>query len=120
MEDFTIVDMLNGETNLSKPIEDLAFVEELFAFLFLRDGFGEVSALGKFHDDFEFVLFGDVDFDKFDDVGMVKVFEYLCFLDGLVSLLLGHVIDVHFLDDQKLIISFSLDEVGLAESTLTQ
>lgn len=88
MKDFTIVYMLDGKTYLREPIKDLVFIEELFAFLFLRDGFGEISAFGKFHDDFEFVLFGDIDFDKLDDVGMVEVFEYLCFLDGLISLLL--------------------------------
>ncbi len=109
MENFTIMNMLDSETDLSEPVEDLILIKKFFVFLFLGDGFGEISALGEFHDDFEFILFGDVDFNEFDNVRMVKVFEYLGFFNGLVSLLLGHVIDVHLLDDKQLIVSFSLD-----------
>jgi hypothetical protein len=120
MENFTIMDMLDSKTNLSEPIEDLILIEKLFVFLFLGNCFGKISALGELHDNFEFILFGDVDFNEFDDVRMVEVFEDLGFFNGLVSLLLRHVIDVHFLDDKELIVSFSLDEIGFTKSSFSQ
>jgi hypothetical protein len=51
---------------------------------------------------------------------MIEIFEDLRFFDGLISLLLWHVIDVHFLDDKQFAIGFSLDEVRLTESALSQ
>ena len=114
------MNVLDSETDLCKPIKDLIFVKKLFVFLFVSDRFGEIPTFSIFHDNFEFILFGDVDLNKFDDIGVIEIFEDLRFFNGLISLLLWHVIDVHFLDDKQFAIGFSLDEVGLTKSALSQ
>ena len=88
MKYFSIVYMFDGKTDLCEPIEYLIFVKEFFVFLFLCDGFRKISTLSILHYNFEFILFGDVDFDKLDDIGMIEISEDLCFFDGLISLLL--------------------------------
>lgn len=73
MQYFAVMDMLDSETNLCEPIQDLVLIKELLSFFFLGDSLGQVTALSKLHNDFEFVLFGDIDFDEFNDIGMIEV-----------------------------------------------
>jgi hypothetical protein len=82
------MNVLDSETDLCKPIKDLIFVKKLFVFLFVSDRFGEIPTFSIFHDNFEFILFGDVDLNKFDDIGVIEIFEDLRFFNGLISLLL--------------------------------
>ena len=95
MQNFPIVNMLQREANLGKPIEDMIlapilqlasiFLLDLVLFLDLAL---EVTAIGVVHDDTQLALLGLVDLLESDDVGMLEDFENFGLSKGLSSLIL--------------------------------
>lgn len=113
------MDMLNSQTDLSKPIQNIGLLEILFSSLTGTDCFGQITTLSVLHYNFEFVL-GHVDLFEIDYVGMTQVPKDLSLFNGLLSFLRRHMFNIHFLDDKLLTCGYVTDKVGLAESSLAK
>lgn len=81
MEDFVVVDVLQGKTYLREPVKELVFGEVVRSAVLVGLGQAlfelgvEVSAVSKVHDDAEFFLFWlAVYFNKTNDVWVIKNF----------------------------------------------
>ncbi len=69
MNDFPVMNVLDSQTELCEPVEDLIFAEvrafSVFKFL------AEVSTIGIVHDDTESAIL-NVSLNAFDDVWMIE------------------------------------------------
>ena len=84
------------------------------------DSLREVAAFSILHNDFELVILCDVDLTKVDNIGMVQVLQDLGFFDSFFFLFGGHVLNIHFLNNELLVGVLVLHKVGLPESSLAQ
>lgn len=66
-----VMDMLNSQTDLRKPVEHFHFSEQLISLLPLGDFGREVTTISVLHYYAEFHLVGAVDLTEADDVGVV-------------------------------------------------
>ena len=51
---------------------------------------------------------------------MPEISQYLCFFDGLLPLLLAHMVNTHLFYNKLLASVLLLDKIGLSESTLPE
>jgi hypothetical protein len=89
------MNVLQSQTNLSEPVKDLSLAKELT--LGVLDSFREVASIGIFHDNAQLALFSLVHLLELHDVGMVQQLQELGFPDRLITLRLGHRVQVHAL-----------------------
>lgn len=94
MQDLAVVDMLDGEGHLNKPVQDLVLaVADLAYLLLVGDLRVEVSSVGIVHYYaqaalvHERLLVGD-------DVGVPHCLQHMHFVDGVLALLAVHLGDV--------------------------
>ena len=100
-----VVNMLDGQTYLCKPIEDLILTPVLglpacILGLFdrcLHMGL-QVSVVSVLHDDAKLPFLGSVNLMELDDVRVIKNFQNLCLLERFFPLFITHILDVNLLD----------------------
>lgn len=122
MQNLLIVSVLDGQTNLSEPVENLVLAEVVWSsrggFVF---GLGlnfrlQVAIVAVVHNDAEFALLGLVNFTETRYIGVIKNLKDLGLLKSLFALLLVHLTNVNLLDHSHLFIRLALDEVGNTEA----
>lgn len=58
MDDFLTVDVVDGQTNLGEPVQDLRFAEHRASLAILSDFLAEVAPVGVVHDDVQVAVTG--------------------------------------------------------------
>ena len=98
MQDLTVVNVLDGQSHLHEPVENLVFTVAHFAiFLFFRNQGVQVTTVGVVHDDAQTPLVHKGLLVR-DDERVTEGLEHMHFVDCIFSLLavhLGHVDDLH-------------------------
>jgi len=112
---FPVVDVLDGQSHLHKPVQDLVLAVTDFAYLLLvRDLRVEVSSVCIVHDDAEASLVHKGLFVG-DDVRMAHRLQNVDFVDGVLTLLPVHLGDIDDLHDVGLSILNRLHQDGESE-----
>ena len=103
MKDLSVVTMLNGQTDLREPVQDLILSQVVLghfglAFvlsLILLDLQCHVASIGVVHDNTKLALLRLVDFFKSDDVRVIEHLEDFCFTESRLLVILTHLLDVN-------------------------
>ena len=100
MQDLPIVDVLNRESHLDEPVENLVLAVAYFTYLFLICYFRiQIAAIGVIHYNAETALIHKRFFVG-DNIGMTHSLEDMHFIDGIFALLpvhLAHVNNFHYI-----------------------
>ena len=86
MDHFSIVNVLHTQANLCKPVQDLIFRKGSAALGL--DPPLQVATVTEVHNDAQFASFGLENFDKGDNIGVIKGFQESCLLQRLFLLAL--------------------------------
>ena len=91
VEDLPIVDVLDSQSHLYKPVQDLVLSVAHFAyFLLICNPCIQIVAVCIVHNDAQTPLIHETFFVS-DDVRMSHCFEHMHFIDGIFSLLAVHL-----------------------------
>ena len=123
----TVMDVLERETDLSEPIEDVVFAKVvqftavLVPLLVLGlDSSLQVAAICVIHDDTELIFPRLVNFPESDNIGMLQDLEYLGLSKGFAALLLSHFFYVDLLDDRLCPCELTVDEIRCTIRSFSQ
>ena len=117
MEDFAVVNVLDGEAILRVPVQNPVFGK---GFHRLLDPLRKVPTVGVVHDNAELAFFGFVDLLEEDDVGVVgDHFHDFGLFEGVLLLLRVHRLYVDLLDDRVGAVAFTLNEKSLSKGTFS-
>lgn len=117
VDNLTVVDMLNGTTNLRKPRQNLIFRQGLVLIFKLFDLLAEVTRFGIAHNNVEIAILALERTKKFDNTWMVQGFQDVRLSDGLVDLLLCEANYFDLFEHAMLVFGFIQCEVALAIRT---
>ena len=126
MQDFSIVNMLNSKTKLSKKIKYSLLRYEFWcpldiAFFHLAlYQVTEITIVRVVHNDAKLFAFGFVDLSKGDDVWVLQYLQNFGFLHGLSPLNISFIGDIDLLDDSVRLIRHAFDQGGRARLTRAQ
>ena len=105
VEDLPIVDVLDSQGHLDKPVQDLILSVTHFAyFLLIGDPCIQIVAVCIVHNDAQTPLIHETFFVG-DDVRMSHCFEHMHFIDGILSLLAVHLRYINNFHDISLSVS---------------
>ena len=126
MEDFLVVHVFKGETNLGKPVQNFVFIEILrfprrSSQLILVLDFGlQVAPITVVHNYTQFAFFCFVYFTEARNIGVVQNFENLCFSQCLFALLLTHLTNVDLFNDSQNFVRLAFNQICSSETSNPQ
>lgn len=119
MNNLILMDMLEPQTQLYKPIGYYIFINFLFLLLMYFDNVREFTLFTVLHNDNHLLLLNE-GFKVFNYKRTVKFTKYLDFLRWFLLLLLLHFIKEYFFGDEQSAIGFVFDEIGDTKGTATE
>jgi len=106
VQDFPVMNMLNGEAHLDEPVEDLVFAIAYFAYLLLIGYFRvQVSAIGIVHYDAETSFIHEGFFICYN-IRMAHCLKHMYFIDSIFPLLLIHFRYINDFHDKRLPVNY--------------
>lgn len=113
MYDLSIMDVLNTQTDLGKPAQNLLLGKVLTFFLrFLNSG-GQIAAVCIFHHDVQFHFGSPIHLLEFDDIWMVQQLQDLSLLACSLLLLTRKFCNIDLFDDKHLSSLDLFDQISL-------
>lgn len=114
------MDVLDGQTDLSEPVQDLRFRQHLLSLPRLLYFLAEIASIRVAHENIEVALLCLEGTLETDNIRVVQRLQNLRLPHGLIDLRLRHSHDFYLLEDQHFICVSVANQVALAVGTLPQ
>ena len=123
MQDLLVVTVLDGERDLSEPVEKLILRHVVLATLPvsglepLLNLLLQVSIIGIVHNDAKLALLRLVNFAEAGNVNMVEDLQDFRLVQCLATLLFAHLRDINLLDNRQLVVAEALHKISSSKGT---
>jgi hypothetical protein len=110
--------VFHAQANLSKPVEDLVFIEVPTPLLLNQ--LLQISTICKVHHYAKMTFFCFVNFAECYYVWVIQNFKNLCFLESLLSFPFCHLLYIDLLDHAHFFVRLGLDKECLPKGPLSK